>query len=563
MIKEIRRAGEVALKVLGVFVILEPIWMLLPFAGFLYGSVLQIESLSRNPATAWLTHFVFPVLTLGFLGPVLGVLGLLLFLAGAVRIYVAKIRRSGLVTGGLYRFVRHPQYIALTLFGAGILLTWGRAISFIACFLMMYVYFWLARNEERRCVALFGDEYERYRERTSFVIPGDRLLRPLGTHLEGLSLPVRVAAGFLLATGLCFGSMALIDAAKRSLRQVPFLTAEIPLELSTEPTGDLRAAEAGGIPFVHEGRVAVVRGPYRNGVAPGFAERALLRLRKSPALREFLAFLAADGNDVAMAFCLPHGVADVPGRPGESDDPERRGPPVDPAGPDRVRLLIFRVTPAAGAGLADLLVDPAKRTIRGACIAPVDLGRPTDQDIVDGPLVRPGPRFPGEERFRHVLSQLAAQPGRTPAPFTAVPGREAEAKLVMVQAPIYRTRRDPAFARSIRDRLAGSATFRERLGVAGAGGEIVPVAFPRPGPNWYREHHGVPQVSVFVMLVRRTSPEGTPKDLFRSGGRELIGAFVVDLDFAIQEGGDSVTAVTPIGPRRDLEERWRFFLSGL
>ncbi|MHC4781012.1 MAG: hypothetical protein ACYTFG_20760, partial [Planctomycetota bacterium] len=58
------RIGEWVLKVLSLFVILEPIWMLLPFAGFLYGSVFHIQFLNRNESTAWLTHFVFPVLTL-------------------------------------------------------------------------------------------------------------------------------------------------------------------------------------------------------------------------------------------------------------------------------------------------------------------------------------------------------------------------------------------------------------------------------------------------------------------------------------------------------------------
>jgi len=108
------RIGQGLLKVLTLFVILEPIWMLLPFAGFLYGSVLQIQTLNRNPQTSWLTHFVFPVLTLGWTGPIMVVAGLVVFFIGAGQIYWAKFRRSGIVTGGLYRFVRHPQYIALT-----------------------------------------------------------------------------------------------------------------------------------------------------------------------------------------------------------------------------------------------------------------------------------------------------------------------------------------------------------------------------------------------------------------------------------------------------------------
>ena len=118
------RVGEWALKILSLFVILEPIWMLLPFAGFLYGSLLQIQVLNREPYLAWLAHFVFPILTGGWLGPILVVLGLAIFFVGAGQIYWAKLRRSGLVTRGLYRFVRHPQYVALTLFGVGILLTW-------------------------------------------------------------------------------------------------------------------------------------------------------------------------------------------------------------------------------------------------------------------------------------------------------------------------------------------------------------------------------------------------------------------------------------------------------
>lgn len=117
----LRRIGSVLARVVALFIILEPIWMLLPFAGFLYGSVLHIQTLNQNPHTAWLTHFVSPVLTLGWTGPVLVISGLLLFLVGAAQIYWGKFRRSGLQTRGFYRFVRHPQYVSLTLLGVGIL----------------------------------------------------------------------------------------------------------------------------------------------------------------------------------------------------------------------------------------------------------------------------------------------------------------------------------------------------------------------------------------------------------------------------------------------------------
>jgi hypothetical protein len=64
--------------------------LLLPFAGFLYGSVMHIQLLSHNPSTAWLVHFVLPPHTLLPLGLILIAVGFSIFLVGAFRIYSAK-----------------------------------------------------------------------------------------------------------------------------------------------------------------------------------------------------------------------------------------------------------------------------------------------------------------------------------------------------------------------------------------------------------------------------------------------------------------------------------------
>ena len=565
-----RRAGAAGLKVLGAFVILEPIWMLLPFAGFLYGSVLQIENLGRHPSTAWLTHFVFPVLTLGWLGPVLVAVGSMLFLAGAGQIYWAKIRKSGLVTNGLYRFVRHPQYISLVLFGAGILLTWGRAITFLAFWLMMFLYYYLAGSEERTCLRLFGSAYERYREHTSFIIPGDRLLRPVFAKLPDLRLPapLRVAGAFAVTMGLCLVSIWLIDVIKERVRTVPYTTATVPFGPPQQAALRLpvTGGEVAGIPFAQAGRVAVVRGPWRNAWATGFAERVLGRLRQSKALEAFLAFLDEPGGDAAIIFCAPFERPEEPGTPGmrEGGAPGGRGPAPDPLGPDRARLVMMRCSLAPGASIADALADRSKRQIRGACIAPVNLGRPEAEDVVEGGIQRPGPGFPGEERWDFFLRQLAERDaaGTPPPSEPVVPGRADSGRLVLVNAPILRTRLEPAFATEILDRLCGSARFRDQMRKSGVGGEVVAVAFPRPGPNWYREHHGTPEISIFVVLARLRGG-AAPDGLFERGGRELLGAFIADMDFAIEPSRDSVGEITIIGPRRDLEERWEFFLSGI
>ena len=112
-------------------------------------------------------------------------------------------------------------------------------------------------------------------------------------------------------------------------------------------------------------------------------------------------------------------------------------------------------------------------------------------------------------------------------------------------------------------RLLDSHRLREQLKTTGAGGEVVPLAFPRPGDNWYREHHGRPRITLFVVLARPRQPGAPLADLFHRDRRDLLGAFTAVLDLAVGPPGDPVDHFTTIGPRRDLEERFAFFLSGL
>ena len=568
-----RRIGGWLLRLAGLFVLLEPIWMLLPFAGFLYGSVLRIENLNRSPHTAWLTHFVFPVLTFGLLGPVMVVLGLLVFCVGAGQIYTAKFRRSGLVRNGLYRFVRHPQYIALTLFGGGLLLTWGRAIMFIAFFVMMFLYYYLAKSEERNCVRLFGEDYLKYRECTSFIFPGDRLLRPLGAKLALGRLPpaVRVLGTFGVTMLICFGLMWLIDTAKRTGQTVPYLTGTVAFEPAASgaptPAVELVAGESGGISFVRADRVLVTRGPDRNASATGFAERVMLRMRQSESLREFLAFLDQPGKDVLVVFSGPYERPDGPGTPGmhAGGAAGGRGPTPAPHGSERVRLVMFRCSLMAEATMVDALADRTKRKIRAALMVPVNLAQ--QEDIVEGEIFQPGPRFAqdkGEERWDFFARQSALQAERASSRAAVVvsPGAATGATFVLVRGPVLRTRLDHAFAEAIRDRLAASGTFRDQLRKSGCGGDVLAIAFPRPGPNWYRAHHGDPQLSIFVMVAKRRGDVSL--DAVISGKqRDLLSAFTVDLDFAIELPADCVQQLSAIGLRRDLEERWEFFTSGV
>ncbi len=81
-------------------------------------------------------------------------------------------REGRLVTDGIYARVRHPQYTGLFLivFGEGVV-HWPTILSVIAFPVIVVAYTVLARKEERRMVAEFGDEYLEYRHNVPMFIP--------------------------------------------------------------------------------------------------------------------------------------------------------------------------------------------------------------------------------------------------------------------------------------------------------------------------------------------------------------------------------------------------------
>jgi protein-S-isoprenylcysteine O-methyltransferase len=80
-----------------------------------------------------------------------------------------------LVTKGIYAFSRHPSYFGFFWWGLGTQLVLGNWVCFVVYAGILFVFFReRVRNEERFLVRFFGEEYERYRERTGVWIPGIR-----------------------------------------------------------------------------------------------------------------------------------------------------------------------------------------------------------------------------------------------------------------------------------------------------------------------------------------------------------------------------------------------------
>jgi len=76
-----------------------------------------------------------------------------------------------LVTSGLYRLVRHPQYFGLFLITVGFLIQWPTIITAAMWPILMLTYYRLARREEKEIESRFGDQYVTYRQQVPMFCP--------------------------------------------------------------------------------------------------------------------------------------------------------------------------------------------------------------------------------------------------------------------------------------------------------------------------------------------------------------------------------------------------------
>ena len=172
-------------------VMLEVIIMISPFAFYFYAAYgPTLKWLNHSKATAWLTGFLLPhsVFTtsvfLEFLRWDLGRyafgLGLVAFFLLAAQIYGSRLFGRKVVTSGVYRYVRHPQYLCLSMAAFGLFTMWPRMIIFLLFVGMLFAYYFLARLEERRMLIL-DPGYAEYMGRTGMFLPGNP-----GGHLHKL-----------------------------------------------------------------------------------------------------------------------------------------------------------------------------------------------------------------------------------------------------------------------------------------------------------------------------------------------------------------------------------------
>ena len=115
------------------------------------------------------SYLAFFLQILAFVVLVIGVLQTDVWSFIGVRQILGGQMDGSMITGGLYRYVRHPLYTAgLVFIWLTPVMTVNRLVLYISLtiYILIGIYF-----EERKLVREFGDDYLTYRKRTPMLIP--------------------------------------------------------------------------------------------------------------------------------------------------------------------------------------------------------------------------------------------------------------------------------------------------------------------------------------------------------------------------------------------------------
>jgi methanethiol S-methyltransferase len=110
-------------------------------------------------------QFMLP--TMMIVGGAITVFGLLLIAAGWYQVYKSN---GKLVTTGLYRYSRHPQYVGILLVTFGWILHWPTIPTIVMWPILAVVYYRLAREEEAYVRKDTPEEFDRYRKETPMFV---------------------------------------------------------------------------------------------------------------------------------------------------------------------------------------------------------------------------------------------------------------------------------------------------------------------------------------------------------------------------------------------------------
>lgn len=117
----------------------------------------------ENQFLNYMSSFGMPI------GLVITFAGLLLLVSGWQLIH--KSHGKYIITNGIYRYIRHPQYLGFILITLGWLIHWPTIPTAIMWPILVAMYYKLAKKEEREMEKIFGEGYFLYKERVPMLVP--------------------------------------------------------------------------------------------------------------------------------------------------------------------------------------------------------------------------------------------------------------------------------------------------------------------------------------------------------------------------------------------------------
>lgn len=131
----------------------------IPFTFYLLASVFVFETLGSNPILEF-CGLGYHMHVFWWIGTALILGGIILIFFGWMKIYHAS---GSLITHGVYKYSRHPQYLGIILMSVGFLVCWPTLLTLAMWPVLVLEYYKLARLEEREMIQKFGKLYENYK----------------------------------------------------------------------------------------------------------------------------------------------------------------------------------------------------------------------------------------------------------------------------------------------------------------------------------------------------------------------------------------------------------------
>jgi protein-S-isoprenylcysteine O-methyltransferase Ste14 len=104
-------------------------------------------------------------------------IGILLVIYGWKQIHKAR-KQDKLMVEGIYKYMRHPQYVGFLMITLGLNVMWLTIITLIMWPILAVLYWRLAKREDKDMEEKFGEEFLEYKRRVPGFIPRLRTKKP-------------------------------------------------------------------------------------------------------------------------------------------------------------------------------------------------------------------------------------------------------------------------------------------------------------------------------------------------------------------------------------------------